>query len=539
MLDYKTIIIKRYLLHLSGSEIARQMGCSKSGVNDFLRAFEACPKIGFPLPEGITNYGIASIVYDLPNSGSHLRDESFQLPDFPDVHRQMTTRKNMTLLFLWSRYKGRCDADEVKPYSYRQFCDLYTQWCDDNDEDAHFNHVIGQNMEVDFAGKTFELIDPLTGEISTIVVFVAVLPYSQMIYAEGMSSTKEPQWIKVNNHALKFFGGVPAIVTCDNCKQAVVANKDWIAPELNKDYAEWAEHNGTAIMAAKVRKPKYKSSVENAVGILEKGFFHDLEDRRYFKLDAFNNDLWEKLDELNSAPFKKKEHSRAYYWEEEKKELMPLPPAPYEYTERREATVSSDFHVRFDNAYYSVDQHYKHQKVSIRATPLKVRIYTLKGAFIEEHKRATRKNEWVTNPEDLPVGYNNYRDWSADFFINKAMTVGPWTVEVIKRLLKSRSLEVQTYRLCLGVLNYARKYSPQALEECCRQAVDKDRVSYTYIRNTIAGVAEDMNLKNKSRLNQEKNDGAYIMDASAMDVQNLLSKSQKLAQDLRKEDKYR
>ncbi len=119
------------------------------------------------------------------------------------------------------------------------------------------------------------------------------------------------------------------------------------------------------------------------------------------------------------------------------------------------------------------------------------------------------------------------------------MTVGPGTVEVIKRLLKSRSLEVQTYRLCLGVLNYARKYSPQALEECCRQAVDKDRVSYTYIRNTIAGVAEDMNLKNKSRLNQEKNDGAYIMDASAMDVQNLLSKSQKLAQDLRKEDKYR
>ena len=26
-------------------------------------------------------------------------------------------------------------------------------------------------------------------------------------------------------------------------KQAVLANQDWIAPELNKDYAEWAEHN--------------------------------------------------------------------------------------------------------------------------------------------------------------------------------------------------------------------------------------------------------------------------------------------------------
>ena len=60
--------------------------------------------------------------------------------------------------------------------------------------------------------------------------------------------------------------------------------------------------------------------MENAVGILEKGFFHDLEERRYFSLEQFNEDLWEKLDELNNAPFKKKEHCRAYYWVEEKEE---------------------------------------------------------------------------------------------------------------------------------------------------------------------------------------------------------------------------
>ena len=76
-------------------------------------------------------------------------------------------------------------------------------------------------MEVDFAGQTFSMTDPLTGEIMTIVVFVAILPCSQYIYAEGMLSTREPQWIEVNNHALDYFGGVPALVVCDNCKQAV------------------------------------------------------------------------------------------------------------------------------------------------------------------------------------------------------------------------------------------------------------------------------------------------------------------------------
>ena len=36
MLDYKDIITKRYALGMSGSEIARQLNASKSGVNDFL-----------------------------------------------------------------------------------------------------------------------------------------------------------------------------------------------------------------------------------------------------------------------------------------------------------------------------------------------------------------------------------------------------------------------------------------------------------------------------------------------------------------------
>ena len=41
-LDYKDIIIKHYALSMSGSEIARQTGFSKSGVNDLLRAFKKC-----------------------------------------------------------------------------------------------------------------------------------------------------------------------------------------------------------------------------------------------------------------------------------------------------------------------------------------------------------------------------------------------------------------------------------------------------------------------------------------------------------------
>ena len=529
MLDYKTIIINRYALNLSGTQIAKDLGCSKSGVNDFLKRFEECKTISFPLPDGITNYGIAELVYGKV-SGQGIRNETFVLPNYAEVHQQMISRKNMTLIYQWNRYKKKCEKDNLKYYSYRQFCERYGMWCNDNEEDAHFSHVIAQTMEVDFAGKTFEMIDRLTGEIMDIVVFVAVLPYSQMIYAEGMVSTKEPQWIQVNNNALKFYGGVPAIVVCDNCKQAVVANDDWIHPTLNKDYADWAEHNGTAIVPAKVRKPKFKSSVENAVGILEKGFFHDLEDRKFFSLEQFNEDLWYKLGLLNHEKMKNKEHSRYYYWEEERDELMPLPPAPYEYMERKEAKVSSDFHIRFDNAYYSVDKAYKHQKVSVRASTTTVKIYARNGKYICEHQRATRKGQWCTNPEHLPKSYNDFREWNAEFFISKAMTIGPNTVDVIKTVLHSREQEVQTYRLCLGIIGFAKKYSREALEECCRQAIKAGKPNYTFIKNSIPVVAEDFVAPdNRMKINANRNKGAYIMSAEAMDVDNLLSKSRNLA----------
>lgn len=529
MLDYKGIITKHYALGMSGREIARTLSVSKTGVNNFLNAFKECETLKYPLPEGITNYGIAAAVYGSGTTVSG-RDLSYELPDYEAVYKDMTSRKNMTLVFLWNRYSKKCRDAETKPYSYRQFCENYAKWCEGNKETLHFNAVSGQKMEVDFAGQTFQMVDHLTGELMEIVVFVAVLPYSKLIYAEGMVSTKEPQWIAVNNNALQYFGGVPALVVCDNCKQAVIVNKDWIAPDLNKDYAEWAEHNHTVILPAKVKKPKYKSSVENAVGILEKGCFHNLEEMDFFSLNQFNRELWRQLDKLNDASFKKKEHSRRYYWGEERKDLLPLPPVPYEYIERRTAKVSSDYHVRFDNAYYSVDKAYLHKEVNIRASASIVKIFSKEGTLICEWPRATSRSQWSTDPSHLPPNYKDICEWNGTYFTQKAMTVGPNTGEVINRILASRKLEVQTYRMCQGVLSFTKKYSKQALEETCRQALELGKANYTFIKNSIPVIADDLGASGyNTAINEERNKGAFVMGAESMDINKLLSRSQKLA----------
>lgn len=99
----------------------------------------------------------------------------------------------------------------------------------------------------------------------------------------------------------------------------------------------------------------------------------------------------------------------------------------------------------------------------------------------------------------------------------------------LRGVLSSRKYEVQTYRQCVGILGYAKKYNKKTLEECCRQAVESGRVSYTFIRNSIPGVAaETMDTADTARINEEKNQGAFLRSAEASNLNRLLARSRNL-----------
>lgn len=215
--------------------------------------------------------------------------------------------------------------------------------------------------------------------------------------------------------------------------------------------------------------------------------------------------------------------------------MMPLPSTFYHYLEREEAKVSSDFHVRFDNAYYSVPRQYVHKRVLVKATATEIRISALSGENLCEWPRANYKGQRLTNPEHLPGNSREMSEWNGPYFTQKAMTVGPNTVEVIKRILSSRKYEVQTYRQCVGVLGFVKKYGKKVLEECCRQALELNKVTYTFIKNSIPAVAEEsIDSADVSHRNEDKNKGAYVMNPSSADINRLLAKSQSLVEQAQK-----
>lgn len=164
-----------------------------------------------------------------------------------------------------------------------------------------------------------------------------------------------------------------------------------------------------------------------------------------------------------------------------------------------------------------------------------VKIYDQTGILLWEGPRAIRKGQWITSPEHLPKSFSGYAEWSSTYFIQKSLTIGPKTTEVIRRILKSRSYEVQTYRSCVGILSFANKYGKAVLEECCSQALDLNKVTYTFIKTSIPVVAaERMSDRDRKKLNDEKNKGAYVMSPEASDLSRLLAKSQTLADEAQK-----
>lgn len=60
------------------------------------------------------------------------------------------------------------------PYSYTQFLEHYRRKYPVEKGSMKLDHVAGQEMFIDFAGKKLQIVDRDTGEVTNVEVFVAI-----------------------------------------------------------------------------------------------------------------------------------------------------------------------------------------------------------------------------------------------------------------------------------------------------------------------------------------------------------------------------
>jgi transposase len=451
----------------SQREIASSVGVAVGTVFGHLRR-AADAGMTWDRAQGMSDAELEAVLFR--DAGRHVVAARAAI-DYAHVHAELS-RPGVTLQLLWLEYRESVAArgSELKPYQYSQFCELYGAWRVRLKPSMRRVHRAGEKVFVDYSGRRPCVVNPETGEVLAVELFVMVLGASNYTYAEATRTQRLRDFVGSTIRGLEFFGGVPEVMVPDQMRNAV-KGPDRYEPDINATCLEMAQHYGMTVIPARPRRPKDKAKVETGVLVVQRWILAKLRHRTFFLLDELNQAIWELLEELNERPFQKLEGCRRTAFEKlDRPAMRALPAVRYELAERRPARVNIDYHVTYDFRHYSVPHQLVQEAVEVRATDATVEIF-LRGERVATHRRSYGpRGTPVTDPAHRP---QNHRDqiWPPERLIAWGAKYGPAVATVIEQMLKRYVNPEQAYRACLGMMRTAEKYGAERMNAACHRAL--------------------------------------------------------------------
>ena len=489
-------ILRLHSLDFSARAIARSCNVSRNSVSKVLAKAKEL-NISWPLEdEHLTDADLERILFPKPDK---VTSSERRMPDFAYIRKELL-RNGVSKKLLWVEYCEECRMNNEEPLMYSRFCYYIQKEEEKRNATMHIPRKPGQQIEVDWAGDPAHIIDPDTGEITDVWLFVGVLSYSQYTFVEGFLNEKEKSWITAHIHMFEYFGDVRPILIPDNCTTAVNHQKsDWYTVTLNQTYHEMAEHYNTAIVPARVRKPKDKPNAEGSVGNISTWITAALRNEQFFTLAELNAAIKVKLKEFNANKFQKKDDSRhRLFLGEEMPLLAPLPAIAYEHAEWKIATVQFNYHIAVDKMYYSVPYQYIKNKVDVRITDTIIEVFYKHNRIASHRRLQGRPGQYSTVTEHMPPDHQKYLEWNGERFRKWANQIGINTYKVIDAILTSGRVEQQSYRSCMGLLKLADKYSNEKLEAACKKVLTYTHSpSYKSIKNILVTTGDSLETESK------------------------------------------
>jgi len=255
-------------------------------------------------------------VYALLFPGRGERGSVYEQPDWGKVHRELA-RVGVTLRIPHGEYVDECRQSGRPHMGYDRFCELYAAYVARLGVTSRVEHKAGRTIEVDWAGKTMRIVDPVTGDSSTVYLFVAVLPFSRYAFVEPTLDMGQNSWLRAHVAMYEWFGGSTPRLVRDNLKTGVIKHPREGEIVLNDAYRSMAEHYSAAVLPGRVRKPKDKPSAENTVWHATMALVGAMRDRECGSLDELRAAIRAWLAEYNSRAFQKRDGSRSSVFESE------------------------------------------------------------------------------------------------------------------------------------------------------------------------------------------------------------------------------
>ena len=477
MRKIREILRLRFEQGLKHRAIARSISASAATVGDCLGRAKAAG-VTWPLDPAIDDAQLEARLYTLGRSGG---PQTKVQPDCEYLHQELR-RKGVTLMLLWQEYKQN---HPTAGYQYSQFCGIYQRFHNSLDLVLRQEHRAGEKIFVDFSGDGIPITDPTTGEVSEAPLFVAVLGASNYTYAEAFESEQMRFWIEAHIHAFEFFGGVAELVVPDNTRSAVNRPCRY-DPDINRTYLEMARHYRTAVMPARVRKPRDKAKVENAVLVAQRWILAALRNHIFFSVEEANQAIHAKLAELNERKFEKLDSTRQQLFETiDRPALHPLPRSRFEFAEWSCPTVGIDYHVDVDGHFYSVPYHLHQKKVEARFTLTTVEVF-FKGNRVASHLRSYVKGGVTTCWEHMPEKHQKHLEWTPERIRDWAGKAGPATAKLAEVIMQSRPHPALGYRACLGLIRLGKSLRQRdRLEAACVRALAIGARSYRSVKSIL------------------------------------------------------
>jgi transposase len=471
-------IIRHRINGVALQTIAKAVGISRNTVKKYLRLIEVKQLNCQDLLQ-LDDMALDALLED-PDSQEEARYQLL-VPLFPYIETELG-RTGVTRWVLWGEYKQQ----HAGGYSYSQFCEHYRDWKASKSGTLHLEQEPADKVYIDFTGKKLSLLDPLTGDLSQVEVYVAVLGYSQLTYVEATYSQKKHDFIQATENALHFFGGVPRVLVPDNLKSAVQTPSKYEA-EINADFLDFANHYSTSVLPARSYRPRDKSLVEKAVNIAYSRIFAPLRDQVFFSLASLNQAIGDLLQIHNDKCFQQRPWSRRQLFDKDEKHLLaPLPSERFELKTTKKTTVMKNGYVQIfeDKHYYSVPYRFIGKEVKVIYSASQVSIFYNKER-IAYHKRNLNQFSYTTTKDHLSSTHQFVSEWNPDYFTGWAENIAPVVKDYIARLLDKSTYPETAYRSCVGILSQEKKVGKERLIKAIERATFYGIYTYTIITKIL------------------------------------------------------
>ncbi|MFZ4377842.1 MAG: IS21 family transposase, partial [Saprospiraceae bacterium] len=468
----------------SNRKVADMLKISRNTVNAYVRIFEA-HNLDY---SDLNELDDAALMALFPCSSEIEHHRYKVLSSYFSYFDSEFKKPGCTLETLWKEYLHK----HPDGYKHAQFNYHYNVWRSKIKGSYKIEHKAGERVFIDFTGKKLSILDKETAEIIEVNVFVGILPCSQFTFVMAVFTQSREDLIEALSQCLKYFGGVPQAIVCDNLKSAVSKGSKY-APQINKTLEDFALHHGCVIDPTRPYAPQDKAMVEGAVKLVYQRIFYPLRNHTFFSLRELNQQILLLLETYNTYTFSQSTSTRLHeFLSIEKDFLRPLPSQSYSvrYFKKLKVQKMGFVYLSDDCHYYSVPFKYIGQHVELSYNRQTIEIFYQKQR-IALHKRDCRPGIYTTNQDHLSSHHKAYSSWNLEFFQEKAEKIGPFTKEYITRLILKNTYPEIGYKQAMGITMFSKEYSIEQIELACKKALPFPNPSYHIIQNILKNRVEN------------------------------------------------